>query len=497
MLQGADGHVASYRTWQRIPAVDGGHCQVRKGEHGLTILAPMTVTRRDIDEASGDEIVVAGAVRGFRTVKVFHQGQLVAPPDLPERPLPRLLTGEDRWQHVWAAVVAQLADEGYPVELHTARPGETWNGRTHFDDGHVEIMDHLDPPQRLKTLLHEWAHITLRHGDLDRPATRELMEIEAESVAYLLCRTIGLTVLQLLDPVPRRLGRRRPRARRSHRPTHPHRHRHHGRHPRNTTVDRPHPRPVQRHPPGPCPTVDHPCGHRPRRRAPSEVGDRDRPPPRPCRRRPSRATARTSSIPHRSIPTPRRRCATPSNDSPDGIGRCCSTACARLDRADDRRVAVALCADAGLDAAATAAALTGVGADPGELRRTMKQATIVNDEGERRCMFDNVDAAFRVGDRPTGLDVETAARLEQLDVDDVEHVDRAVSILRHDGQYRPNEIAEVLTYLGVARTDASATHSSSSPSDRTPTGGPPALRPPRPTVTPGMCSATGCSNTRP
>ena len=131
-------------------------------------------------------------------------------------------------------------------------------------------------------------------------------------------------------------------------------------------------------------------------------------------------TARTSSIPHRSIPTPRRRCTTPSNDWPHGIGRCCSPRAARLDRADDRRVAVALCADAGLDTAATAAALIGVGADPVSCAAPMKQATIVNDEGERRCMFDNVDAAFRVGDRPPGLDVETAARLEQLDVDDVE-----------------------------------------------------------------------------
>ena len=43
-LQGAHGLVASYRTWQRIPAVDGGTCQVRHGEHGLTILAPLTVT---------------------------------------------------------------------------------------------------------------------------------------------------------------------------------------------------------------------------------------------------------------------------------------------------------------------------------------------------------------------------------------------------------------------------------------------------------------------
>ena len=466
MLQGADGHVASYRTWQRIPAVGGGHCQVRKGEHGLTILAPLTLTRRDIDEASGDEIVVASAVRGFRTVKVFHQGQLVAPPDLPERPLPRLLTGEDRWQHVWAAVVAQLADEGYPVELHTARPGETWNGRTHFDTGHVEIMDHLDPPQRLKTLVHEWAHITLRHGDPDRPATRELMEIEAESVAYLLCRTIDLqsssysipylagwaggdlelaeataqriltATATMVDTVETRLSIDLT--------------------PDLFSATRPAPAP-----PSTTPAVtDLAAGLHPRSATVTDL-------------RPDRAGAARAGLtaPYEFDPAPIDPNAPPALH--DALERLATwdravllTSCARLDRADDRRVAVALCADAGLDTAATAAALTGVGADPGELRRTMKQATIVNDEGERRCMFDNVDAAFRVGDRPPGLDVETAARLEQLDVDDVEHVERAVSILRTDGQYRPNEIAQVLTYLGVARTDAAATHSSSSPSDR-------------------------------
>ena len=59
----------------------------------------------------------------------------------------------------------------------------------------------------------------------------------------------------------------------------------------------------------------------------------------------------------------------------------------------------------------------------------MKQATIVNDEGERRCLFDNVDAAFRVGDRPATLDAATTARLERFDVDDLGHVDGAVRLL--------------------------------------------------------------------
>ena len=189
--QGATGHVASYRTWQRIPAVGGGTCQVRKGKHGLTILAPMTVTRRDIDEASGDEIVVTTGLRGFKAVKVFHQDQLVDPPDLPDQPLPALLTGDNRHQHLWAAIVSHLGDLGYTTQLVCRSPFETWNGRTNFATAEVSVAEHLQAPQRLKTLVHEWAHIALEHGE--QPGRdRSVIEVEAESVAYLVCATVGL-----------------------------------------------------------------------------------------------------------------------------------------------------------------------------------------------------------------------------------------------------------------------------------------------------------------
>src|SRR4051812_17287617 len=67
-MQGATGHVASYRTWQRIPSRDGTPCQVGTGEKGLVVLAPMTVTRRQIDDTTGEQTTVAGAVRGFKPV---------------------------------------------------------------------------------------------------------------------------------------------------------------------------------------------------------------------------------------------------------------------------------------------------------------------------------------------------------------------------------------------------------------------------------------------
>ena len=67
------GLTASYKTWTRIPAQGGGTCQVAKGEKALWIYAPMTATRRVIDDETGDDRVVSAGVRGFKPVPVFHQ----------------------------------------------------------------------------------------------------------------------------------------------------------------------------------------------------------------------------------------------------------------------------------------------------------------------------------------------------------------------------------------------------------------------------------------
>lgn len=144
----------------------------------------------DIDETTGEETTVH-RLRGFRTVKVFHQGQLVAPPDIGDAVMPELLTGENRWQHVWAAVVERLETNGYNVALHARTPVDDWNGMTTWSTKSVLVAGDLEPPQRLKTLLHEWAHVELAH-DTRTDVPRAIKEVEAESVAYLLSQTVGL-----------------------------------------------------------------------------------------------------------------------------------------------------------------------------------------------------------------------------------------------------------------------------------------------------------------
>ena len=199
LIQGAKGHVAGYRTWQRIPAQGGGTCQVRKDEKGLVVLAPMTITRREVDETTGQEVTVTTGATRFKPVKVFHQAQLVAPPALPAPPLPELLTGANHHQHVWGAVQSQLEALGYTVEKVGRSPVETWNGRTDFIARHVAVGDHLKPPAALKTLFHEWAHIALDHQHT-LIGRRDLQEVEAESVADMLCAIIGVDSSQYSLP---------------------------------------------------------------------------------------------------------------------------------------------------------------------------------------------------------------------------------------------------------------------------------------------------------
>jgi N-terminal domain of anti-restriction factor ArdC len=439
MLQGAQGHVASYRTWQRIPAVDGGHCQVRRGEHGLTILAPLTTTRREIDDETGEEMVVAAGIKGFRPVKVFHQGQLVAPPALTEQPMPTVLEGPDRWQHVWTAVIDELAERGYTVQLHTAAPGETWKGRTHFGDGHIEVMDDLAPPQRLKTLMHEWAHIALGHGGVDRPARRDLQEVEAESVAYLLCQTIQLDSSSYTIPYLARWSFGDPEL-------------------AETTAQR-----ILTTTAAMVTALESSLSVE---LTPDlfTLTNRDPAPPtalpgrgseQPASRQLSVVRKATLLVDQPPDPT--------VDDAPVSLrgllGRLdrgdrpvLLNAVTRLEDPDALATAVALCADGGLDAGHTAAALRALGADPVALRRTMKRA-VADVDGHRQFLFADVDDAFRNGAAPSCLDPVDAAVLYRVDVDDSDQLQGAVRLLHRAGTYRPGEIREVLSHLGVAAAE--------------------------------------------
>ena len=67
------------------------------------------------------------------------------------------------------------------------------NGTTNYTTRTVTVADHLSPAQACKTLTHELAHVLLHDGTEYALGCRGRAEVEAESVAYIVCQAAGLT----------------------------------------------------------------------------------------------------------------------------------------------------------------------------------------------------------------------------------------------------------------------------------------------------------------
>jgi hypothetical protein len=169
---------------------------VRRGERAIWILAPIT---RKVEVANErGETEPQHRVVGFRAVPVFDVSQTDGPP-LPERP--RIDAGE----------LADVVPEGMVDELSSfveakgftisrADTGDA-GGWTDFASHKVVLSDKATDAEAARTLAHEAAHIALDHGGRAsayhmRPGgERPTMEIEAESVAYVLGRQYGMETI--------------------------------------------------------------------------------------------------------------------------------------------------------------------------------------------------------------------------------------------------------------------------------------------------------------
>jgi antirestriction protein ArdC len=178
--------VAGYRTWQSLGR------QVRRGESGIAILAPCTYKRSDDgdtdnNDESGETVRV---LRGFKVVHVFDVAQTDGDA-LPSPPV-QLLDRDDP-HHVTERLASVIADNGYTFTLGPMPAGhEDANGVTTYDTRAVVVRDELSPAQQAKTTAHELAHVLLHAPDRGQRPDRAVCEIEAESVAYLVCGNHGL-----------------------------------------------------------------------------------------------------------------------------------------------------------------------------------------------------------------------------------------------------------------------------------------------------------------
>lgn len=189
-VQGADGLVASFHTWKQITAEDGQPCRIRKGETALRVFAPIRARNREVDPETG--LPTDPAVVGYKLVPVFCQTQLVSPPDLPAQP--RLLDGQDPPPELWDAVANQIYAAGFTLKRGPIDGVPEAKGITKFVERAVIVRDDLAPQQALKTQIHELAHVLMHDPSLgeDGGKLRERVEVEAESVAFVVCDLLGV-----------------------------------------------------------------------------------------------------------------------------------------------------------------------------------------------------------------------------------------------------------------------------------------------------------------
>ncbi|SDL93152.1 ArdC-like ssDNA-binding domain-containing protein [Microbacterium azadirachtae] len=175
--------VAGYRQWQNKGR------QVRKGETGIRIFGHST---KNLPNAEDDPSEDQRAVHYFPVLTVFDIAQTEAidgAPAIPTDPVQKLTGDNDR------GILTPLAEHLRRAGWMIARE-HLWQANGYTDPArHLIVIDHnLSPAQTAKTLLHEAAHIQLDHtADLKEYRThRGRMEVEAESVAYILAGLAGL-----------------------------------------------------------------------------------------------------------------------------------------------------------------------------------------------------------------------------------------------------------------------------------------------------------------
>ncbi|HVW43820.1 MAG TPA: serine/arginine repetitive matrix protein 2 [Amycolatopsis sp.] len=192
-------YVAGIKQWNTL----GRH--VVKGQPGYMIYAP--VTRRFASTNPADPESWRRLDRGEKprpgetvrskmvTVKpayVWDVSQTTGDP-IPERPRPVLLAGQAP-AGLWDGLAVAIAERGYT--LTNAPDALTLggaNGVTDFAARTVTVRADMDDAARVKTLAHEYAHIALDHGDRGLQGLhRGIGEVEAESVALMVCTAFGL-----------------------------------------------------------------------------------------------------------------------------------------------------------------------------------------------------------------------------------------------------------------------------------------------------------------
>lgn len=185
--------VAGYHAWR-----NNFHRTVRHGEHGIEILAPCPyVVEKEVDKVDPDTHQpvlgrngkpirerVQVTIPAFKVVKVFDISQTEGE-DLPTLVTP--LKDDVADYQEFKKAIERIS----PVPVEFADIKGSANGYYAPKAGKIVIQSDMGELQTIKTMIHELSH-SLLHDKEDMERDRRSEEVEAESIAYTVCRHYGL-----------------------------------------------------------------------------------------------------------------------------------------------------------------------------------------------------------------------------------------------------------------------------------------------------------------
>ena len=191
--------VAGYQAWQKK-----FNRHVKRGEKGIQIIAPAPIREKQeiekIDPVTKEPVIgedgqpeteiVEMVIPRFRVITVFDvsqtEGEPIADLDVPE------LTGSVQFYDTFMQALQNIS----PVPIRMMNVEGEAKGYYHQTEKYIAIQEDMSNVQTMKTGVHEVSHALLHDREvMDAEGVlkdRTTKEVEAESIAYIVCNHFGL-----------------------------------------------------------------------------------------------------------------------------------------------------------------------------------------------------------------------------------------------------------------------------------------------------------------